>query len=319
MIGIAQALVQEKIYYSHFPNLKGKEQKMNKIGTRGFCVFVNDFKGETKIHIRKVIENEEEEGDVIFTKWGVALDPEEYEELKHLIPTINAAVKKQQTRLEGRERTMEKRRAAEREAAEAMASLHSAHLCVKMAQVPMYYHVMVADFRSLHDELRRVLGHDDYVMFNHHSDEACRIHGNHVHVVIRADAGIPNVTAGRSGNPFRSFSDSTLHRRLRYLGLQITVRSVMDEDHFMNLLIYLLRAPRVLVHGGGEYWERKLDEARGLRDIREQLAIENNEQVDDTDGPFEDENDGARGNNANFNAKDLKETNNSRKMSKQCL
>lgn len=90
----------------------------------------------------------------------------------------------------------------------------------------------------------------------------------------------------------------------------------MDEDHFMNLLIYLLTPPRVLAHGGGAYWAEKLEDARGMRDIREQIARENNEAIDEADGPFEDEEDArvARGNN--FVAKDLRETNNSRKMTK---
>lgn len=81
------------------------------------------------------------------------------------------------------------------------------------------------------------------------------------------------------------------------------------------MLIYLLTPPRELVHGGGEFWTEKLEDARGILDIRRQMAIENGEEVTETDGAFDGEDAGpGRGNN--FNAKDLKETNNSRKMTK---
>lgn len=68
------------------------------------------------------------------------------------------------------------------------------------------------------------------------------------------------------------------------------------------------------MHAGGDFWRDKLEDARGVRDIREQIAIENGEVTNNADGAFDDEDAAPRGNN--FNAKDLKETNNSRKMSK---
>ena len=120
MIGAMQASCKRKLDF-------GESPKMNKIGTRGFCVFVNEFKGEPKVHIRKVIENEEEEGDVIFTKWGVALEIKEFEELKQLLPTINAAVKKIEQRLEGRDKTMKKLLdEKEKQTAETMLKLNAA-------------------------------------------------------------------------------------------------------------------------------------------------------------------------------------------------
>lgn len=78
-------------------------------------------------------------------------------------------------------------------------------------------------------------------------------------------------------------------------------------------MIYLLTPPRQLVHAGGEFWAEKLEDARGIRDIRRQMQIENGEEITETDGAFDGE-DAGRGNN--INQRDLKETNNSRKMKK---
>lgn len=102
----------------------GYKETMHKIGDKGFKVFVNEFKGYPKIHIRKVVENEEDPSDVIFTKFRVALEPREFEELKMLIPTITSDLKKIEKQLEGRKRTLD--RLEERRVANVLANMDQA-------------------------------------------------------------------------------------------------------------------------------------------------------------------------------------------------
>ena len=52
-----------------------------KLGQRGFHLFVNEFRGEPKVHIRKIYE-EPVEGKAIVTKYGVTLTLDEWDDLK---------------------------------------------------------------------------------------------------------------------------------------------------------------------------------------------------------------------------------------------
>ena len=65
---------------------------MLKLGKRNIFVNVNQFQNETKVHIRKYIENAET-GEMVPTKKGIALSEEEWEFLLSLTGEVNQARK----------------------------------------------------------------------------------------------------------------------------------------------------------------------------------------------------------------------------------
>ena len=58
-----------------------------KLGERGFHLFANEYNGEPKIHIRKLYQDPVD-GKIVFTKFGVTLNVNEWNCLKE---GINAA------------------------------------------------------------------------------------------------------------------------------------------------------------------------------------------------------------------------------------
>ena len=65
-----------------------QQQHLISLGERGFHLFVNEFMGEPKIYIRKIFEDPAD-GSSIFTKYGVALSIEEWNNLKESIQTAD--------------------------------------------------------------------------------------------------------------------------------------------------------------------------------------------------------------------------------------
>ena len=59
-----------------------------KLGERGFHLFANEYNGEPKIHIRKLYEDPVD-GKITFTKFGVTLNTNEWNNLKDGINTID--------------------------------------------------------------------------------------------------------------------------------------------------------------------------------------------------------------------------------------
>ena len=53
-----------------------------RLGTRGYHLFVNEYNGEPKIHIRKIYEDPVD-GRPIITKYGITLSLNEWDDLKH--------------------------------------------------------------------------------------------------------------------------------------------------------------------------------------------------------------------------------------------
>ena len=58
-------------------------QQHLKIGERGFHLFVNEYNGQPKVHIRKIYQDHN--GQSIITRYGVTLSLDEWNELKQSI------------------------------------------------------------------------------------------------------------------------------------------------------------------------------------------------------------------------------------------
>jgi hypothetical protein len=57
------------------------------LGTRGYYATVSEFEGELKVHIRKYVENDEL--GKVPTKYGIALDVDEWAQLNKTMDTLN--------------------------------------------------------------------------------------------------------------------------------------------------------------------------------------------------------------------------------------